>query len=100
MKVSHTALSTVVFTVLSGLILSPVASAKGLVRNNIPAHSNLGKSLLSEARSLNGDEFEFDNSWLADYAIQYQGCTSILQYAGEGEGQGGGREDGESQLYM
>lgn len=55
---------------------------------------------MSEARSLNGDEFEFDNSWLADYAIQYQGCTSILQYAGEGEGQGGGREDGESQLYM
>ena len=73
----------------AGLLLSQNSGAVPLDShdiNNVPAFSRLGSKILSEARVL--EEFEYDNSWLQDYAIQFQGCHSILHLAGEGEGAG------------
>ena len=56
--------------------------------NDIAASSRLGSEIVSKARVLE-QGFEYDNSWLIDYSIQFQGCHSIIQY---GEGQKGGEE--------
>ena len=56
--------------------------------NDVSASSRLGSDIISKARVLE-QGFEYDNSWLIDYSIQFQGCHSIIQY---GEGQKGGEE--------
>lgn len=79
------------------LVFPALLANAAKVPNNIPAFSRLGGNIISKARVL--EEFEYDNSWLGDYAIQYQGCSSVLQYGGR-EGGGGGDKEGETKLYM
>jgi hypothetical protein len=76
-------------------IIALVASASALrPESGIPANSKAGMGLLSQARALdqnNGDED--DTTWMVGYSIKYLGCSSLLQVRAEG----GGEE--ESNLY-
>merc|ERR1719491_1729374 len=57
---------------------------------NIPALSEIGSKILSQARIL--EDYEYDHSWMEQYSIQFQSCHSILSFAG-GEGEGGDAEE-------
>ena len=42
--------------------------------SEIPAASNLGKTILSSSRRLDGDNDEDQYTWLAGYSLKFQGC--------------------------
>jgi hypothetical protein len=73
------------FTLLALAALFTVASAMP----EISADSVLGKNLLTQARRVEeNDNGEFDASWVAGYAVKFQGCHHIKQWndnAEEGE---------------
>ena len=61
----------------SSLIACLVASATA----NIPAKSKAGQKILSEARKLNGGNYyEEDFSWLSNYDLKFEGCSTIHSY--------------------
>lgn len=51
------------------------ASAKGVTTN-----SKAGQNLLSKARKLDGGNDGEAPSWVADYAVKFVGCNSIMQW--------------------
>ena len=46
----------------------------------ISANSDLGRSLLSQARRLDGEEEEDAMTWIADYSLKFQGCRHAASF--------------------
>ena len=51
-------------------------------------------TVLEESRHLNNNNQDY--SWMATYSIRYNGCTDLVQVAGNG--QGGNNKDNENNL--
>jgi len=71
------------------LLLSAVtATAKSLTSGGIyeiNAESQLGNHLLASARKLEGNE-DFDNTWVTNYSVKFQGCHHVAQWNEEADG--------------
>jgi hypothetical protein len=86
---------------LVALLTAFVSAGKMDTSGSIPVTSNMGQELLvkatviEEARHLNNNN-NADYSWMATYSIRYNGCTDLVQIAGNG--QGGNNKDNENQL--
>jgi hypothetical protein len=64
--------SSVILSCLTAAVVTPTASAGEILVN-----SNLGKSILSQARRLDdGDDYAF----VGDYSIKFQGCHHVQQW--------------------
>jgi hypothetical protein len=70
------------------IVLSLLASVEAF-----SSSSPLGRKLLSKARQLNNNQ-EVDMSWIPNYSIRFEKCHSLVQVAGEGNGNGNNQQGG------
>lgn len=60
---------------------------------DIKADSELGRKLLSQARDLqnnnnnNYNNYQFNENWVSQYSIKFQGCHQISQWNGQADGE-------------
>mmetsp|Transcript_9693 Transcript_9693/g.10712 ORF Transcript_9693/g.10712 Transcript_9693/m.10712 type:complete len:353 (+) Transcript_9693:78-1136(+) len=66
------------FKLSTAFLLSMMGSASAL-----NANSSVGKSILSEARSLDGENSYY--SWIMDYSIKFASCHTVQQFTDEAE---------------
>lgn len=68
-------------------IVAPAAATRTFMRpgSNLSANSALGSRLLSKARRLDQDEYDF--TWAADYSIVFHSCHDTLEFRADAGGQ-------------
>lgn len=59
---------------LAATAVTAAAAKHQQLPTEIAATSDLGRSLLSQARRLDGDEDEDANTWIVGYSLKFQGC--------------------------
>lgn len=65
--------------------IASVTAAKQLP-TEIAANSDLGRSLLSQSRRLDGGEDEDAMTWIAGYSLKFQGCRHAASYNADADG--------------
>lgn len=77
------------FTAAISLLFTTIASAVATqyveLPNTVDASSPLGKSVISQARKLEGGEVDY--SWVSGYSIKFQGCHHVTQWNAEADGE-------------
>jgi hypothetical protein len=68
------------FRILSFFLLTAAANANAASSNNIKATSTVGRAILQNARSLEGQANEINMDFVADYSIKFQGCHHVSQW--------------------
>ncbi|EJK73970.1 hypothetical protein THAOC_04382, partial [Thalassiosira oceanica] len=60
---------------IAALVTAAVSAKKSVeLPTEITANSDLGRSLMSQARRLDDGEEENDYTWIANYSLKFQGC--------------------------
>ena len=65
-----------------------------LQRDGITANSSFGRQLISKARRVeqnNGDQQQYDMSFIANYSLKFLGCHHVTQWNADGEGEDNSR---------
>ena len=89
-------------TFLSAITAAVAAPQELSIDSSISASSPIGRSLLSKARSLEGNQ---NFGWVSGYSIRFEKCASSTDYyasqyfGGNGNNNNGGNQNGYGGMY-